>query len=437
MQLSKVANITLALSLVLLQCSIPANAALSPADVANSIYKRDFLAPGTSVNVRIDKDQVFVSTYRHASSDEKDCKIDAILIARAAMDLAPNEISRVTSYFFGKDLSNYQEVAVTAGDIKAFASGQSDNDQLLSSLTVKSVATQSASDKVARQLENSFIVRASDYRIAKVSDAISVTTPLDPWVSDEDSKLEALRIAINTMQIDPTAQQIRVNFVDPASSADTREVTFKTGTLSETWKAIQNSLGSVTISKVPVTIDIQGMKTFAGPQQAERDALLAQLKDMDKKGIGVTPFVKVFIAIEQAVKRQSSAKTVADMVTRLKSSVDDQLKAYNAAKEAKVKAVKPAAAPVVTAPVTQAGPKSSRWVTGNAPVIEGEVLADPDALLARYEVSMAAGFKKVDDNPKFVLLLDQIASILHKNNRAAEAAKFQQRAIDIRSRPRK
>ncbi len=369
------------------------------------------------MNVRIDKDQVFVSTFRHASADEKDYKIDAVLIAKAVIEAAPNEVARVNCYFYGKDLSSYQEVSVSAGDIKAFASQQLTNEQLLASLSVKTVAgQQSETDKIAAQLQGNAIIQPSDYKtVQDKPESITVNTDLPPWVSDEQAKLEALRIAINTFQALPSAQIVKVNFTDPAQQTETREFDFLTEQLGTFWKAIQSAMGSVV-------------------ETEKRDALLAQLKEMNSKGIGVAPFVKAFLAIEQAVKRETDAKYILEMVTRLKANVDDQMKAFASAKEKKAsKAAEPPKSAAAPPPAVQSAGGGSRWAVGESPIIEGEVLANPDQLVAQYEQRLSRGFKTPEDNPKFVIVLDQVTQILTRNNRAAEAAKYQQRAQQIRA----
>ena len=413
------------------QSAGPIFAAPSTSDIVHAINKNQFLPIGTPVNVKLDKGHVFVSTYRHGNADENDCKIDAVLIGKAIVEIAPAEITRVTSYFYGKDMSNYQEVSVTAGDITSFATGQMTQQQLLSSLVVRTVTNQNEADRVARQLESNWVSRPTDYKVCQDTDTLSVTTGLDAWVSDEDCRLEALRIAINTLQVQPSAQQVKVTFVDPSFNADSREFVFKAAGLAELWKTIQGPLAAVAMVRRPAAVDLQSLTATKGTQQEAREALLSQLKEMEVKGIGVAPFVKAFLGVEQAVKRGAESKTVADMVTRLRGSVEDQLKAYVAAKEAKPK---PAALPP---PSTGPAPKvvtKSRWVIGDKPIIEGEVLADPNRLVNRFESTMAAGFASVDDNPKYLLLLDQVVAILQKNNRGAEADKFQHRAAAIRAK---
>lgn len=417
-------------------CQIQAKALPSSSEIVQAINKSQLLPSGTIVNVKLDKDQVYISTFRH-SNEEKDCKINAVLMAKAVLDLAPDQFARVTCYFFGKELSTYQEVAVTAGDVKSFAAASLDEKQLLASLTVKTVSTVTTADKVARQLESNWISRPSDYKISEEKNVVSVSTALDPWVSDEDAKLEALRIAVNTYRIEPTAQAVKVLFFDPASVADSRELSFSTASLDGLWRSIQSPLLNLSLTKRSPSVDLDSIKIAKGALEEERSKVLAQLKEMESKGIGIAPFLKPFIAIEQSVKRGTDNKEIWESLKRLCANIEDQLKAYNSAKESKKKLAKPVEAAAPPAPPTNTALKASRWTAGKSPIIEGEVLAGPDQLVTRLESEMSQGFAKVEENPKFVLALEQIAAILYKNNRAAEAAKFQQRALSIRSQLKK
>jgi hypothetical protein len=120
--------LTVSMSLTLISSiKIPALAAsfsLTDAEVVNALEKAKILAPSIRLNARVSPDEVIIATYKNPKAEDKDCKIDAVLIAKAVMDLAPGEVPRVTVYFYSSStLSKYKQVEVTAGDVKAFASG--------------------------------------------------------------------------------------------------------------------------------------------------------------------------------------------------------------------------------------------------------------------------------------------------------------------------
>jgi hypothetical protein len=348
-------------------------------------------------------------------------------MTRAILDSAPNEVARVTTYFYGKDLSSYQEVTVSAGDIKAFASGQMSNEQLLASLVVKSGSTgqQSETEKVSAELQSAAIPPPSEYMIAPQKDGITVTSNLDPWVSDEEARLEALRIATNAFHAQKDALTIKVIFTDPSYQAESREFVFLTERLGPIWNAIQNAVGSVSV--VRKTVSVQSMRTLKGPEQEGRDALLVQLKDMDKKGIGVAPFTKAFLLIEQAAKRETDGKYIAEMVKALKGNIDDQMKSYTRAKESKPAPVADNSPPVTTQAKDGGKDKhvpSSLGDLASIPKMDGEILADPSAYVAKFESTRP----KAQDLLK---VLNRVANLLYANNRAAEAKKFQVRANQL------
>ncbi len=418
----------LAMSLALFAV-LPAYSAISPSEIVSAIKQAQFLAPGSSLNVRVDGDQVYVSTFKH-SNEDKDCKIDATLIAKSVFDLSPEGFARVTCYFYGKDMSSCQEVSVSAGDIKSFAAGTMTQEQLLASITVKNVAVKSDSDRIARQLESNVISRANDYHISETKDGLTVSTGLDSWVSDEDAKFEALRIAVNALAAKPTAQKITVNFVDPASRIENREITFASASLDGLWRPIQTSLAALPLTKKAPVIELASIKTLKGPLQAERDALLDKLHEMEKNGIGVAPFLKIFVGIEQSVKSNADVKALTDSINRLKSSIEDQLKRSASAKD-RPKAVTKTPDPVPASTSGKAVGAGNRWLkAGVAPLIPDEVVAGPDAVAARIEASYPAG----ERDPRYVGVLQQIAEILAKNNKSADAARFQQKAAELKSK---
>lgn len=416
----------LAMSMALLAV-LPAFA-IGPGEVSSAIKQAQFLPPGSSLNVRVDGDQVYVSTFKH-SNEDKDCKIDATLIAKSVFDLSPEGFARVTCYFYGKDMSSCQEVSVSAGDIKSFASGAMTQEQLLASLTVKNVATKSSSDRIARQLESNWIARANDYRITEDKEGVTVTTALDSWVSDEDAKFEALRIAVGTFGAQPTAQKITVNFVDPAARVENREITFPTSSLETMWKPIQASLAALPLSKKAPVIELASVKPVKGPLQEEREGLLAQLREMEKKGIGVAPFLKIFVGIEQSVKANGDVKALTESISRLKTSIEDQLKRSASAKD-RPKTAATTPDPTPSAPTNVVSTGKSRWAGGKSPIIPQEVLADPESAANRQQQLYGANANR---DPLFANVLEQIAQILSKNGRAGEAAKFQQRAAAVRA----
>src|SRR5262245_10647878 len=101
-------HVPLSLAGLFLACQLGATAAVSPQQLQAAIDKGKILAPGSGVSISVGKNQAVVATYRNTKANEKDCKIDAVLLSKAIMQLAP-EITSVTVYFYNrKDLSTYE-----------------------------------------------------------------------------------------------------------------------------------------------------------------------------------------------------------------------------------------------------------------------------------------------------------------------------------------
>jgi len=97
--------------------------------------------------------EVSVSTYVNAASKDqtRDCKIDAILIARESMRTAHRAV-RVRVRFFYENVKAYQEVVVTKPEIAAFAQGSVDQKDLLDSLEITSHNAVNSSSSAQRAI---------------------------------------------------------------------------------------------------------------------------------------------------------------------------------------------------------------------------------------------------------------------------------------------
>lgn len=410
--------------------SLPAMAALNSSDVVNAIKKAQFLDESIQLNARIDGDQILVSTFRNPHYTEGDLKIDAIMIAQAVLDVSPSA-ARITTYFYGTDLSQYQEVSVTAGDVKAFISGGVGKDQLLAGIKVETKKHESNSDKIANQLQSSYFARP-DFKVSmQQGSVVEITTPTASWVSDEECKLNALTLAFNSMNALPEGtRQLKIVMVDPSGKSETRSFTFNTPEVTDMWRSVQSTLGSLVVAKQAPTIDVQSLKVVEGPGKAEREKLLARLKELHKEGVGVAPFVQAFLTIEKNAKAGDEANVI-ESVKRLEANLVDQEKAMALAKQKRQATPK---APVATNNAAPAG-RRSRWAaTGDQPIIENEVLQNPASVISKLANSLGQGFRSPDENPKFLIALDQISSILRQHNRAADAAVYEQRAAAMRSK---
>jgi hypothetical protein len=421
---------------LLLTCTISltslqfARAAATVGDITAQIQKANILDRGAPFNVSVEGDKIRITTFRDSRENEKDRKINAVLLAKAAMEAAgpDSSISRVTVYFYGRDLSNYWEVSVSAGDVKAFAAGQTSQDQLLSAMSMEFKKQDSVSDRIQRQLESAAYARP-DYKVAmKSSDQLVVTTGLADWVPDDEAMMEAVRLANNATTLAPGVREIKISFVDPRGKAPNREIAFDAANAKSIWERMQSDMASLRISKVQATTEL-GSEVAAGPLKQEREQLLHRLKELEKNGVGIAAFTAAFATVEAQVGAGDEA-ALKKGVDRLSASLDDAEKSLKAAKEAHPQGATvslPKSAPrQITGRINDPG---SRWGYGPTPITADEALMRTDILLARKKIELGPNPYK---NPLFLKTLERIASVLNANGFASEGAQFQQRANEMR-----
>lgn len=95
----------------------------------------------------VDK-QAIILTERLPKATDRDCKIDAILIAKTIVGAFPHDVNRVRVIFNKTGSPASSQVDVSIGDVRSFENKLTDADQLLDSLDLKEV---SADGSVAGQ----------------------------------------------------------------------------------------------------------------------------------------------------------------------------------------------------------------------------------------------------------------------------------------------
>jgi hypothetical protein len=186
-------------------------------------------------------------------------------------------------------------------------------------------------------------------------------------------------------------------------------------------------LGSIRISKVQPTLDLQSMQVVSGPLKEQREKILSRLRELEKAGVGVAPFVKAFSTLEAQVAGSDEA-SIKNGIERLGASLDDQEKAAKAAKEARAHGTGGGSAPKVVHTGKVVDP-TSRWGYGPTPITAEEAVGDPEGVITRKLQELGPTPEK---NPLFLKTLDRLTACLTANGHAGEAAKYQQRAAIIR-----
>jgi hypothetical protein len=110
------------------------------------VRKSKILKPDSPLQIAIEGKEARITTLRGAKSTDQDCKIDAALIAKNIFEAFPKKITRVKTQFGSPEKNALDQVTVTEGDVKAFGSGAISENELLSSLELMNVISESKTE---------------------------------------------------------------------------------------------------------------------------------------------------------------------------------------------------------------------------------------------------------------------------------------------------
>lgn len=137
-KLGRAVMVNTGLILFLLASSLQPLAAMdSASEISTLVEESKVLGSDTEVRAKVlDRErEVDITTVRNPKATDRDCKIDATLIAKKVMDAYPHAIVKVKVVFFDRSNANkYRQVLVHDTDVKAFANRQISQDKLLSGI---------------------------------------------------------------------------------------------------------------------------------------------------------------------------------------------------------------------------------------------------------------------------------------------------------------
>ncbi|HEY9756360.1 MAG TPA: hypothetical protein V6C97_14435 [Oculatellaceae cyanobacterium] len=402
-------------------------AALSSGTVVSAINQADVFAGDSRFSVKVDGEHVSISTYKTSVQDDTENKMQAIFATKALMEAVPGQVTRATFYFYDFDnlsTGNYKQVDVTAGDIKAFGSGQLKEKELLSSITITSGQLPDAASRIA-----SFLSSKQDYPVttAVKDNELVLSSQIDRGASDTDVKYRALKLATDGLRLSPhPVKTVRVDLSERGQDT-AREVVFDANDI----KSIMNNL---TQALAPVKIaskqDISELKVADGPFKAEREQALEGLKSLSNSGVGVAPFVAAFKAIEKELTSGDESKIASD----IKHLLDNIERQQNARKDAHQEKAASSGSAQPAVPAVPLSPRIDRWILGREPIFEAKVLSDPDGYIKELETLVTTPQLKADDNQRFAGALMYFAQTLRLNNRPQDAVRFERRLASIRAK---
>ena len=414
----------------------PALAVTTPAEIVAAIDKQHILAPGARVTARVDNETALISTYRHFKSNDQDLKIDAVLMARTVMTLDPG-ITRARVFFFSStNLNRYKEAAVSSGDIKAFASGEVGKAELLSSMQVVPGEIEDPARKIDNALEAGELTLGHRINTVVKDKDIEVSTNLDSSASDNDVKYAALKMAKQAVEAAAPHEirHVKIAFLDSSPEGQSRVIMFVPSAIRNLEASIQAALSPVSILQAGAKGDLASIHAYPGILEEDRQKLLDRIKDLEKNGVGIAPFLTAFKAIEEQVTAGAPEEAkVADAIKHLNENIDAQESAAKGAKSKEVaKTTPPSPLPKGKAPTV------TRWVLGFECLNDAHILADPTGYIAAVEQKVSAYDAgrniRAEDDPRFAGALRYFIQVLTGENRPDDASKITERLNQIRTK---
>ncbi|GEM_PF-2251535 len=130
-----------------------AQAKLTSEQIKKIVQDSKVLGSDASVSASSSGKEAVISTYRNPRATDKDCKIDAVLIAKKLMDADPQGTALVKVLFYDpSNAGNCRQVTVREGDVKAFAARAIDQDTLLAEIEL----TRGPANPLTRQRGRSY-----------------------------------------------------------------------------------------------------------------------------------------------------------------------------------------------------------------------------------------------------------------------------------------
>ncbi len=130
--------------------TLPAqSASMSTSEMVLVLRQAKVVAPTSRLDVLQSEQEVTVITKRSSKMNDDDCKIKAVLMAKALMDAQPKQLAAVKVLYTTDGESSLSRVVVGAGDVQAFAGGTITEKQLLASLDLAKEAGASDAGKAS------------------------------------------------------------------------------------------------------------------------------------------------------------------------------------------------------------------------------------------------------------------------------------------------
>jgi hypothetical protein len=340
----------------------------------------------------------------------------------------------VTIYFYNRsDLGHYKEVGLSAGDIKAFGSGQIDREAFLSSVALSDRSVEDVA-KISNYIQAAAARRERPVQVDFQNGKVDVATQIESWVSDRDVRYEALRLADKAIDASPQGmvKTITISFSDPANQAPTRQVTITPDKVADLDAQLASTLSPIAVTQVGR--EVINLSAGPGALQERRQKALDRIKALQKDGVNVKAFMDLFVTIEQQAPLNDPARIEADL-GRLESSLNDMEANRKALKEKNSQTDKSSSADTGPKAPIVGPPYENRRCFGYDAVDTILILRNPDGYAEMLKRKVPGPFP--EENNGFYHAMRFFAQTLRQNNKIAEAEKYDRIVQEIqRNHPR-
>jgi hypothetical protein len=120
-------------------CSLPCQAAQAPTptELVAMLRNAKVVNPLYPLRANLAEHEAVITTQRNPKATDKDCKIDAVLMAKTLIEAFPGDVLRVKVLFSDYDKQICSAVKVSKGDVASYGNGSIKQDEFLESLEVQ------------------------------------------------------------------------------------------------------------------------------------------------------------------------------------------------------------------------------------------------------------------------------------------------------------
>ncbi|MBS2006085.1 MAG: hypothetical protein JST01_03515 [Cyanobacteria bacterium SZAS TMP-1] len=118
------------------QGSVTISRGATPIEMVAILRNAKVVNPAYPLRASFNEHEAIVTTQRNPKATDKDCKIDAVLMAKALIDTFQGEVLRVKVLFSDYEKQTCSTIKVTKGDVESYGSGSIDQGEFLESLEI-------------------------------------------------------------------------------------------------------------------------------------------------------------------------------------------------------------------------------------------------------------------------------------------------------------